>query len=45
MVMFGEVVIPAVWHPRAVHRRAAADVLDRIIRGIVDIIRALRSRR
>jgi hypothetical protein len=45
MVMFGGVVAPAVWHPRPANRRAAAAVLDRIIRGIVDIIGALRSRR
>ena len=44
MVMFGGVVMPAVWHPRPANRRAAAAVLDRIIHGIVDIIRVLRSR-
>lgn len=45
MVMFGGVVVPAVWHPRAANRRAAVAVLDRIISGVIDIIRALRPSR
>jgi hypothetical protein len=44
MLMFCGVIMPAIWHPRAANRRAAEAVLDRVIRGIIDIIRALRSR-